>query len=128
MGRATHGGRQWRAGNTLIACVALVGVGCAVGCGASQPASQTPARGERSSGALSMREPPANAASNQAQLGTLQPVAVRQRSEQAAEPSATPSTAQVAPLRIASSPAPVPVALRDRDLALPSGAIIHHVP
>src|SRR3954447_21164216 len=102
-------------GRTILVCVALSGIGCIVGCGGSQPVSQTPARDERSSGALSMREPPANAASNQAQLGTLQPVAVRERSEQGAEPSATPSTPQVAPLRIASSPAPVPVALRDRE-------------
>ena len=104
----------------------LFSCGCALGWGASAAKNHAPPR-PAASDAPAMHAPQAHTESNDP-LGALQPVAVPAQPEASKEPPVASATAAPAPIRLAREPAPEPYPLRDRDLALPGGLIIHGVP
>jgi hypothetical protein len=104
---------------------------CALGCAGSQTRPEPASQPATTPGQLQMHDPSALAspAVSARPLGTLEPV--RTPAIQQEPPSAQPSAAPVqppAPIHVDAQAAPRPYALRDTDLVLPTGLIIHRVP
>jgi hypothetical protein len=107
----------------------LLGV---LGCAASQTTrTEQPSQNAAAPGQVHMHDPPAAQASSATparSLGALEPVhAVAVADEPPVKQSIEPTQAP-APIRVATQTAPRPYALREGDLVLPVGLIVHSVP
>ncbi len=76
-----------------------------------------------------MRKPDDLASPSDAQvLGAFRPVAAKVAPERAAKPKSDARAAPPPAIRVARGSSARPYALRDRELVLPSGLTVHHVP
>jgi hypothetical protein len=99
---------------------------CALGCAGSQTRTEQPSQPATAPGQVQMHDP--NAVVSTSSLGTLEPVHTPALQPESPKPPSAAAAQATAPIHVAAQTPPRPYALRDGNLVLPTGLIIHRVP